>query len=375
MSRVLSIFGTRPEAIKMTPVVKALEKRQAESIVCVTSQHREMLASVLDVFSLKPDYDLDVMRPNQSLNGLLSRLLAGLDDVLATCRPDIVLVQGDTATCLAGALAAFQRGIDVGHIEAGLRTDDLARPFPEEGNRQMVSRIATWHFAPTEQAARRLKQEALPRPNIHVTGNTVIDALHMARDILAERPDRAYIAGLPPDYKPECRQYILVTGHRRESFGEGFLQICHALRHIAESHPELDIIYPVHLNPHVQQPVHAILDGLPNVYLLPPQDYLAFTRLLCHCRFVLTDSGGIQEEAPALGKPVLVMRDTTERPEGVAAGCSMLVGTRKESIVDGAKRLLQDSAFFQTMSHAVNPYGDGKAAHAICDIISWRDYE
>lgn len=374
MPRILSVFGTRPEAIKMAPVVKELRKRHADSIVCVTSQHREMLASVLDVFSLVPDYDLDVMRPDQSLNVLLSRLLKGLDGILADCRPDIVLVQGDTATCLSGALAAFQRGIDVGHIEAGLRTDDLARPFPEEGNRQMVSRIATWHFAPTAQAAERLRREALPRPNICVTGNTVIDALHMARDILAACPDKARVAGLPPGYLPEERPYILVTGHRRESFGEGFLQICHALRRLAEGHPDLDIIYPVHLNPHVQQPVHAILEGLSNVLLLPPQDYLAFTRLLCHCRFVLTDSGGIQEEAPALGKPVLVMRDTTERPEGVAAGCSLLVGTQTESIVTGAERLLQDENFFRTMSHAVNPYGNGEAARAICDIICGHDH-
>ena len=369
MPRILSIFGTRPEAIKMAPVVRELRERNAESIVCVTSQHREMLASVLDVFSLVPDHDLDVMRPDQSLNALLARLLNGLDGVLADCRPDIVLVQGDTATCLAGALAAFQRGIDVGHIEAGLRTDDLARPFPEEGNRQMVSRIATWHFAPTRQAAERLRREALPRPNIHVTGNTVIDALHMAREILAAHPDKARIIGLPPGHQPEEHPYILVTGHRRESFGEGFLQICHALRQLAEHHPDLDIIYPVHLNPHVQQPVHAILEGLPNVFLLPPQDYLAFTRLLCHCRFVLTDSGGIQEEAPALGKPVLVMRDTTERPEGVAAGCSLLVGTQTQSIVAGAERLLADQDFFHAMSHATNPYGDGKAARAICDLV------
>lgn len=353
----------------MAPVVRELQRRRVDSAVCVTSQHREMLAAALDVFSIVPDYDLDVMRPNQSLNTLMARQLNGLDDVMKEYRPDIVLVQGDTATCLTGALAAFQRGIAIGHIEAGLRTDDLERPFPEEGNRQMVSRIATWHFAPTQQAAQRLGQEYLSHSNIYVTGNTVIDALYMARDILSRHPGKAKLRGLPTDYKFGARPYILVTGHRRESFGQGFLNICYALRQLAKKYPSMDVIYPVHLNPHVQKPVHAILEGLKNVFLLPPQDYLAFTRLLCHCHFVLTDSGGIQEEAPALGKPALVMRDTTERPEGVIAGTSMLVGTRTESIVEGTERLLNDEAFFRSMANAVNPYGDGKAAHAICDIV------
>lgn len=369
MLKVMSIFGTRPEAIKMAPVVAALDScDQIESMVCVTAQHREMLDSVLDFFSIVPDFDLDVMAPNQPLNTVLGKMLIGLEDVLRKSRPDIVLVQGDTASCLAGAIAAFNLNIPVGHIEAGLRTYDLEKPYPEEGNRQMASRISHFHFASTQKAADNLKAERIPEENIVVTGNTVIDAVLMAVDLINKNPDQAIVNELP-HLVQDMGPFILLTGHRRESFGRGFENICNALEQIARSHPDLAIIYPVHLNPNVQGPVNHILGGLSNVHLIPPQSYPAFINLMQNCKFILTDSGGVQEEAPSLNKPVLVMRDVTERPEAVEGGAALLVGTEAENIISAVGMLLCNQSQFDKMANAKNPFGDGKAAERICRYL------
>jgi len=372
--RVLTVFGTRPEAIKMAPVVRAIAADDRfEGRVCVSAQHRDMLDQVLDLFELVPDWDLDLMRPGQSLHGLTARILQGLEPVLSEWRPDVVLVHGDTTTTLATTLAAFYSRIAVGHVEAGLRTGDLSAPFPEEANRVLADKLCAFHFAPTERSAQNLRDEGLPESGISVTGNTVIDALLWVRDRVLETPlsEHADVLGsiAPVMADPDAR-IVLVTGHRRESFGKGFEDICAALRDLAERYPDVHLVYPVHLNPNVQGPVHETLSGLDNVHLLRPLDYLPFVRLMDRATFILTDSGGIQEEAPSLGKPVLVMREVTERPEGVASGTVRLVGTDRARIVDECARLLDDPEAFDEMRRAHNPYGDGLASGRIADALA-----
>ncbi len=374
MKKILLVFGTRPEAIKMAPLVKALQKdsEHFETKICVTAQHRQMLDQVLEVFDIVPEYDLNIMAPNQDLYDITSRVLVGLRGVLDDFAPDIVLVHGDTTTSMAAALAAFYRQIPVGHVEAGLRTYNMLSPWPEEMNRQVTDRMCTYYFAPTEKSRQNLLRENVDATKIHVTGNTVIDALLMAVDIIEKKPhvktaiedelrDKGYAMGNRP--------YILVTGHRRENFGEGFLNICKAIRQIAEEHPEMDIVYPVHLNPNVQKPVYELLSGTPNIYLVKPLDYLPFVYAMQHSTLLLTDSGGVQEEAPSLGKPVLVMRETTERPEAVEAGTVRLVGTDVAAIVGNVQELLHDPEVYRKMSESYNPYGDGHACERIVDAL------
>ena len=374
MKKILLVFGTRPEAIKMAPLVKAFLKdtQHFDTRVCVTAQHRQMLDQVLEVFDIHPDYDLNIMAPNQDLYDITSRVLVGLRDVLDDFAPDIVLVHGDTTTSMAASLAAFYRQIPVGHVEAGLRTYNMLSPWPEEMNRQVTDRMCTYYFAPTEKSRQNLLRENVDATKIHVTGNTVIDALLMAVDIIEKKPhvktaiedelrDKGYAMGNRP--------YILVTGHRRENFGEGFLNICKAIRQIAEEHPEMDIVYPVHLNPNVQKPVYELLSGTPNIYLVKPLDYLPFVYAMQHSTLLLTDSGGVQEEAPSLGKPVLVMRETTERPEAVEAGTVRLVGTDVAAIVGNVQELLHDPEVYRKMSESYNPYGDGHACERIVDAL------
>ncbi len=365
---VLSIFGTRPEAIKMAPVLHALKNAGAESRVCVTAQHRGMLDQVLALFDIIPDADLDLMRPNQTLEGLTAAVLEGVSGVLENMKPDMVLVHGDTTTTFAAALAAFYKRIPVGHVEAGLRTGNIYAPFPEEVNRRLTDSLSTLHFAPTEGARQNLLNAGTDAAHIHVTGNTVIDALFMIRDRLSD--DTALgssIDGTLPAMSSD-RRMVLVTGHRRENFGDGFENICHALRELA-ARDDIDIVYPVHLNPNVQKPVNDILGGIKNVHLIAPVDYPSFVRLMSKAHIVITDSGGIQEEAPSLGKPVLVMRDVTERPEAVDAGTVRLVGTDRTRIVSEATRLLDNNDVYETMSRAHNPYGDGKAAGRIATEV------
>jgi UDP-N-acetylglucosamine 2-epimerase (non-hydrolysing) len=366
--RVLSVFGTRPEAIKMAPVVRALAAADdIDGRVCVTAQHREMLDQVLALFEIVPDYDLNLMRPGQGLEDVTSGVLLALSPVLDEFQPQLVLVHGDTTTTLAASLAAYYRKIPVGHVEAGLRTGNILSPWPEEVNRKVTGSIAQLHFAPTEQSKANLLAEAVPLSNIAVTGNTVIDAL---LDVVAKlKADPARSAeferafGLDP-----AKRMILVTGHRRESFGDGFLRICDALARLAER-DDIEIVYPVHLNPQVKGPVEERLSGFANVHLVAPQDYLPFVYLMSRANIILTDSGGVQEEAPSLGKPVLVMRDTTERPEAVTAGTVKLVGTDSALIVAEASRLLDDRTAYEAMSFAHNPYGDGKAVDRILNSI------
>lgn len=372
--RVLSIFGTRPEAIKMAPVVLGLAQADGiESKVCVTAQHREMLDQVLDLFKIKPDHDLNLMAPGQDLFDITARSLLGLRDVLRQERPDVVLVHGDTTTCFAAALAAFYENIPVGHVEAGLRTGDLRAPFPEEANRSLVGRIASYHFAPTEGSRRNLLAESVNPDRIWVTGNTVIDALLMVRDKVSAYGDEHWRehfgAKLYGRIVDPARKLILITGHRRENFGQGFIDLCSAIRDLANAHPDWDLLYPVHLNPNVRKPVYDILEGLNNVMLIEPEDYAPFVWLMDHSDMILTDSGGIQEEGPALGKPVLVMRNVTERPEAVEAGTVLLVGTDREKIVAGVERVLLDSTVYSAMSHAHNPYGDGHAVKRIIEAL------
>jgi UDP-N-acetylglucosamine 2-epimerase (non-hydrolysing) len=372
--RVLSIFGTRPEAIKMAPVVLGLARAEGiESRMCVTAQHREMLDQVLELFNIKPDYDLDLMAPGQDLFDITARSLLGLRNVLRQERPDVVLVQGDTTTCFAAALASFYEGIPVGHVEAGLRTGDLRAPFPEEANRSLVGRLATYHFAPTMSAQRNLLAESIPADHIWVTGNTVIDALLMVRDMVGAYGDdhwrEHFGARLYERIMDPARKLILITGHRRESFGQGFIDLCSAIRDLASTHPDWDLLYPVHLNPNVRKPVYDILAGLDNIMLIEPEDYAPFVWLMDRSDMILTDSGGIQEEGPALGKPVLVMRNVTERPEAVEAGTVMLVGTDRTRIVEGVERVLLDDAVYSAMSHAHNPYGDGHAVPRIIEVL------
>ena len=370
MKKILLVFGTRPEAIKMAPLVKALQKdtEHFETRVCVTAQHRQMLDQVLEVFGITPEYDLNIMAPNQDLYDITAKVLLGLREVLKDFRPDTVLVHGDTTTSMAASLAAFYMQIPVGHVEAGLRTYNMLSPWPEEMNRQVTDRICTYYFAPTEQSRANLLQENIDAKKIFITGNTVIDALLMAVDIISttagvkekmakELQEKGYTVG--------DREYILVTGHRRENFGDGFLHICKAIKELAALHPEMDIVYPVHLNPNVQKPVYELLSGLSNVYLISPLDYLPFIYAVQHSTLLLTDSGGVQEEAPSLGKPVLVMRDTTERPEAVEAGTVKLVGTDAEAIVSNVTALLQDKEMYKRMSETHNPYGDGQACERI----------
>lgn len=368
--KILSIFGTRPEAIKMAPVIQALQANPAFTAkVCVTAQHRQMLDQVLELFAIRPDYDLDIMQDGQDLFGLTARMLPALRNVLAVEQPDMVLVQGDTTTCFVGSLAAFYLRIPVGHVEAGLRTGDLYAPFPEEANRAMTSRLAALHFAPTEQARRNLLAEGIAADTVHVTGNTVIDALLQVRERIASQQDWGGVFGSAEAIIREGRPYILITGHRRENFGSGFQRICEAIALLAERRPHLHFIYPVHLNPNVQGPVHAILGRIANIHLIPPLDYAPFVYAMNQARLILTDSGGVQEEAPSLGKPVLVTRETTERPEAVAAGAVLLVGTDKDRIVQETERLLDDEALYQKMSGTINPYGDGHAAMRIATIL------
>jgi UDP-N-acetylglucosamine 2-epimerase (non-hydrolysing) len=372
--KILAVFGTRPEAIKMAPVIRALENN-FDVKICVTAQHRQMLDQVLELFEITPDYDLDIMKPGQDLFDITSNVLSGVKKVLQIEVPDIVLVHGDTTTSMATAMAAFYLKIPVGHVEAGLRTYDINSPFPEEFNRQITSRIATLNFAPTKISRQNLLDEKVPDSQIYVTGNTVIDALFsmVEKARIIDFSD-TLLKRMPflSQEKSDIPRIILVTGHRRENFGLGFKEICHALSIISNENPDIHIIYPVHLNPNVRKPVNKILSNLNNVHLIEPMEYLSFIKLMDLSYLILTDSGGIQEEAPSLGKPVLVMRDTTERPEAVESGTVKLVGTNKNEIVKMVNKLLTDSNFYMQMSIAHNPYGDGKAGSIICDILENR---
>jgi len=373
--KIMLVFGTRPEAIKMAPLVHALraEPERFEVKVCVTAQHRQMLDQVLRIFGIKPDIDLDVMQPGQDLFDITAHVLLRMKAVLAEHKPDAVLVHGDTTTTLATAMAGFYAGVSIGHVEAGLRTHDVTAPFPEEFNRQVTSKVTRWHFSPTALSRDNLLAERVSVNAITVTGNTVIDALHwvLARiDADAERRvglDSVLNAVLPFAWSTE--RFVLITGHRRENFGDGFLQICAAIRDLALRYTDVHFVYPVHLNPNVRQPVNALLSDLANVHLIEPLEYEPFVYLLKHAHLVLTDSGGIQEEAPSLGKPVLVMREVTERPEAVEAGTVELVGANQARIVDGVSHLLDDDTHYQRMSRAHNPYGDGQACHRIVDVL------
>jgi UDP-N-acetylglucosamine 2-epimerase (non-hydrolysing) len=375
VKKILSIFGTRPEAIKMAPLIKALaDEPNFNAKVCVTAQHREMLDQVLELFGITPDYDLNLMKVGQDLYDITSGVLLGLRDVLTEFQPDMVLVHGDTATTFAAALAAFYQQIPVGHVEAGLRTGNMYSPWPEEANRFLTGRIAAVHFAPTERNKNALLHEHIPEEVITVTGNTVIDALQWVVDKIGNSPElKAHIlatlqqAGL--NTAALKHRYILITGHRRENFGEGFESICNALSDLALANPTTHFIYPVHLNPHVQEPVKRVLGGINNVHLIQPLAYEPFVYLMQHTYLVLTDSGGVQEEAPGLGKPVLVMRNTTERPEAVEAGTIKLVGTDAKLIVKEVQALLDDQQLYAEMSEAHNPYGDGQASERIVNFI------
>lgn len=373
MKKVLLVFGTRPEAIKMAPLVKEFEKYTNDFVtkVCVTAQHREMLDQVLEMFDIKPDYDLNIMKPGQDLFDVTSNVLLGLKDVLNDFSPDVVLVHGDTTTTSSASLAAFYNKIKVGHVEAGLRTGDMYSPWPEEANRQITGVLANYHFAPTTTSANNLLKENKNPKDIVVTGNTVIDALFLALDKIEKNDElkSKIIESINSQYElKDNKKIILVTGHRRENFGDGFINICEALKTIALNNPDIDIVYPVHLNPNVQKPVNEILSNTPNVYLINPLQYEQFIYMMNKSYFIITDSGGVQEEAPSLGKPVLVMRDTTERPEAVEAGTVKLVGTSKETIITEAQKLVDDENEYEKMSKAHNPYGDGKACER---IVKW----
>lgn len=371
MKKVLIVFGTRPEAIKMAPLVKHLAQDDRFVLkVCVTGQHREMLDQVLDLFSITPDYDLNIMEPGQTLSGITSKILLGMQQVLTVDQPDVVLVHGDTATTFAASLAAYYQQIPVGHVEAGLRTGNLYSPWPEEGNRKLTATLTQYHFAPTETSRANLLQENHGAEHIYVTGNTVIDALLTIRKKIHSDTDLQATLESQFPMLDASKKLILVTGHRRENFGDGFERICQALLNTAERHPECQIVYPVHLNPNVREPVNKLLKGVSNILLIEPQQYLPFIYLMDRAQIILTDSGGIQEEAPSLGKPVLVMRDTTERPEAVAAGTVKLVGTDQQQICDALSILLTDPQAYKAMSQAHNPYGDGKACQRIADILA-----
>lgn len=369
--RILIVFGTRPEAIKMAPLVKALQQDpRFAAKVCVTAQHREMLDQVLALFKITPDYDLNIMQPGQSLHQVTSRILTGMKEVLEAETPDIVLVHGDTATTMATTLAAYYAQIPVGHVEAGLRTGDIYSPWPEEGNRKITASLAAFHFAPTQASRANLRAENVPENRISVTGNTVIDALFMAQAQISEFPATRANLEAQFSFLDSGKKLVLVTGHRRESFGGGFERICSALKEISLTHTDVQIVYPVHLNPQVQEPVNRILNGAKDVFLIDPLDYLPFVHLMGKAHIILTDSGGIQEEAPSLGKPVLVMRDTTERPEAISAGTVKLVGTDTGKISAEVAKLLTDETAYSKMSKAHNPYGDGLACTRILEIIA-----
>lgn len=370
---ILVVFGTRPEAIKMAPLVRRLQAFEGVRCgVCVTAQHRQMLDQVLDLFGITPDYDLNLMRTGQTLGGLTSQILTMLDPVLEGFQPDVVLVHGDTATTLGASLAAYYRRISIGHVEAGLRTGDLYAPWPEEGNRKLTGALALHHFAPTQASRLNLLSEGVSGDRIHVTGNTVIDALRLAVEQLEGNPEQIERMRREFPYLSADRRMILVTGHRRENFGRGIEQICSALAAISKRYPDSQIIYPMHLNPNVREPVERLLGGLENVVLIEPQEYLQFVYLMNRAWLILTDSGGVQEEAPSLGKPVLVMRDTTERPEAVAAGTVRLVGADSDRLVGAVTELWEDPAAYSAMSRAHNPYGDGKASERIVDVLTAR---
>ena len=374
MKKILLVFGTRPEAIKMAPLVKAFEEQNQEfqTKVCVTAQHREMLDQVLDIFGIVPDFDLNIMKPNQDLYDITSNILQGIKDVFKTYRPDIVFVHGDTTTTFAVSLAAFYEKIAVGHVEAGLRTGNIYSPWPEEANRKLTSQLTTYHFAPTHQSQDNLLKENVAPEKIIVTGNTVIDALLLMRNRLeTDAPfcDRVQKSIKEKGFDPEAADFILVTGHRRENFGQGFIDICTALKTIALDRPHINIVYPVHLNPNVLKPVSELLGNLKNIYLIDPLQYEAFIYLMSLSKLIITDSGGVQEEAPSLGKPVLVMRDTTERPEAVIAGTVKLVGTNVKRIVNETVELLDNKQAYENMAKAHNPYGDGKACTRIINFM------
>lgn len=370
--RILLIFGTRPEAIKMAPLYRELKNypKDFDVKVCVTAQHREMLDQVLDFFDIKADYDLNLMRDNQSLFNITAESIIELESVYDDFNPDIVLVQGDTTTAFTGSLSAFYRKIEIGHVEAGLRSGNKYAPYPEEINRVLIGHIADYHFAPTEKAKQNLSNEGI-RENVWIVGNTVIDALFLGLKLLEENKElKTEIEGyFESMFDFQREKIILVTGHRRESFGEGFENICNALKEIAKLYPDLKIIYPVHLNPNVREPVNRILNGVKNIYLIEPLSYPYLIWLMSKCFLVLTDSGGIQEEAPSLGKPVLVMREVTERVEGIQAGIAKLVGTKKENILKAVQDLIEHPLEYQRMAKAINPYGDGKASERIVDIL------
>lgn len=369
--KILSIFGTRPEAIKMAPVVENLKgDSRFESKVCVTAQHREMLDQVLQLFNITPDYDLNIMKSGQDLTDITSSILLGLRSVLQEFKPDYVLVHGDTATTLSATLASYYQQIKVGHVEAGLRTNDIYSPWPEEGNRKLTGALANLHFAPTTTSADNLRLENVPQDRIIITGNTVIDALLMVKDKLAQDSVLASELKAKFEFIDDNRKIVLITGHRRESFGGGFERICNAVLKLAKTFPDVDFVYPVHLNPNVRGVVNSVLRGQDNIYLIEPLDYLPFVFLMDASSIILTDSGGIQEEAPSLGKPVLVMRDTTERPEAVDAGTVKLVGTDEKRIFDAVAELLTNQSEYEAMSFAHNPYGDGKASSRIADAIA-----
>ncbi|MDD6747794.1 MAG: UDP-N-acetylglucosamine 2-epimerase (non-hydrolyzing) [Paludibacteraceae bacterium] len=387
MKTILLVFGTRPEAIKMAPLVKKLQSEpdKFKTVVCVTAQHRQMLDQVLHIFDIKPDYDLDIMKPNQDLYDITSRVLLGMRDVLKEVQPDVVLVHGDTTTSTAAALAAFYQQIPVGHVEAGLRTHNIYSPWPEEMNRQITGRITTHHFAPTPLAKQNLLNENVREDQIIVTGNTVIDALYMVVDKIKNDANlQNALANLLKDAGYDTarldgsRRLVLITGHRRENFGDGFISMCTAIRDLAAKYPEVDFVYPMHLNPNVRRPIHEVFGDIhntsnikhPNMFFIEPLEYLSFVYLMEKSTIVLTDSGGIQEEAPGLGKPVLVMRDTTERPEALESGTVHLVGTNYDKIMSEVSELLDNPLAYERMSQAVNPYGDGLACGRIADFLS-----
>lgn len=382
MRTVLLVFGTRPEAIKMAPLVKAFEKEKNDfkTLVCVTGQHREMLDQVLRLFEITPDYDLNIMKQGQDLYDVTSRVLLGMRDVLKEAQPDVVLVHGDTTTSTAAALAAFYQQIPVAHIEAGLRTYNIYSPWPEEMNRQITGRIATYNFAPTELSKENLTRENVNTDSILVTGNTVIDALHQVVKKIKTNPELdsqleklLQNSGYDVNRLNDGKKLVLITGHRRENFGDGFINICNAIKHLSEKYTDVDFVYPMHLNPNVRKPIHEVfgedLSNLNNMFFIEPLEYLSFVYLMEKSTIVLTDSGGIQEEAPGLGKPVLVMRDTTERPEALKAGTVKLVGTNYSAIITEVSKLLEDNTYYTQMSMAVNPYGDGHACERITNFL------
>ena len=384
MKTIMLVFGTRPEAIKMCPLVKEFQKHSGEfkTVVCVTGQHREMLDQVLTIFDVKPDFDLNIMKQGQDLYDVTARVITGMRDVFKECKPDVVLVHGDTTTSTAAALAAFYQQIPVGHVEAGLRTHNIYSPWPEEMNRQITGRIATYNFSPTPLSEKNLMEEKV-HGNIYVTGNTVIDALHMVVDKLKndtalakEQEEILAKAGYDVNRLNDGRKLVLITGHRRENFGDGFIRMVTAMKDLSEKYPEVDFVYPMHLNPNVRKPIHEVFGEdltRPNFFFIEPLQYLEFVYLMEKSTIVLTDSGGIQEEAPGLGKPVLVMRDTTERPEALVSGTVHLVGTDYDKIMNEVSTLLDDAAAYEKMSKAVNPYGDGQACRRITDVLADKE--